>query len=393
MLTFARVYGPDITYNPRTAWSGYHLLRRGDESVRDAAPSAFVSLTGGAPLLIFRASLTDGARALVTGAGLPWVEHAIPYSDQAEYTERLRECAKRPRSVVFHHVHPPDPSLDSCYWIPRHLVTRLNDKALLGSLVPSDACPPREVMSINTASALPLDPGATIVFKASTEMSTGSGGGVVIARSEAQVRSLPERLEGCETVVVEAFQPFVRTMCVTWAADYRGEVHYIGSADQVVAEDGTYLSSWIGPDYDPPAPAIAIGREIMQSAVALGYIGYAGFDVGILPDGGALVFDLNFRICASTPALLWYEEARRRLGTQTTVRLVTISARIPFEQFCGIGQRLVAEEAFLPMGAVETTGTIWADRPHTLRGVLMGRDRAETEARCESLLAQGLTFR
>lgn len=393
MLTFARVYGPDVTYNPRTAWSGFHLLRRGDESVRDAAPSAYVSLTGGAPLLIFRAALTDGARALVTGAGLPWLEQAIPYGDEAEYTARLRERSARPRSVVFHHAHPPDPSLDSCYWIPRDLLTGLNDKALLGSLVPSDACPPREVMSVQAASALPLDPGATIVFKASTGMSTGSGGGVVIARTEAQVRSLPERLEGCETAVVEAFQPFVRTMCVTWAADYLGEVHYIGSADQIVTEDGTYLSSWIGPDYEPPATAVALGRQIMQGAVALGYVGYAGFDVGILPDGRALVFDLNFRICASTPALLWYEEARRRLGPAATVRLVTISARTPFEQFCGIGQGLVAEGAFLPMGAVDTTGTIWADRPHTIRGVLLGRDRAETEARCEALLAQGLTFR
>jgi hypothetical protein len=393
VLDFARVYGPGITYNPRTAWSGYHMLRRGDESVRDAYASWHVTLTGGTPTIIFQGSCSERARAFVTGAGLPWPEQALPYADQAEYTTILRERAARPRSVVFQNAHPPDPFLDPAYWIPRALLVGLNDKGELDTLVPPEATPPRRIVSLEQAARLPFEPGTTVVLKGSTEMSTGSGGAVVIARSEAQVRSVAERLAGSDRVVVEEFQPFTRTMCVTWAADYKGQVEYIGSADQIVGDDGSYLASWIGPDLQPSADVIAMTRGIIRQAADRGYIGYAGFDVGLLPDGRALCFDLNFRICGSTPALLWYEEAKRRFGPETYVRVISISGRMAFDRLCAIGERLVADNAFLPLGGFAPAGTIWGDRNPVIRGILTGRDRAEAEARCETLLAQGLTFR
>ena len=392
MFDFARVYGPGVTYNPRVAWSGYHMLRRGDESTRDANASNYVTLTGDTPTLIPRGALSETIRALIIEAGLPWLEHAVPYDDEAEYTVRLREHAARSR-VVFQHAHAPDPLLDRACWIPRELLTRLNDKGELGNLVPPDSCPPRRVMSVESASALKLEPGATVVFKASTEKSTGSGGAVLIARTRAEMQSVAERFDGCDRVVVEEFQPFTRTMCVNWAADHRGQVEYLGSADQVVADDGTYMSSWIGPDLEPPAEVITVGRGIMERAVELGYVGYAGFDVGLLPNGRGLFFDLNFRICASTPALLLGEEARRRLGVAPWVRLLRLSANLPFDRLCEIGRSLMAEGAFIPLGGFDPTGTVWADRLPSLRGVMIGRNRAETEARCEALLAQGLTFR
>jgi hypothetical protein len=28
VLSLARVYGPDVVYNPRASWSGWHMLRR-----------------------------------------------------------------------------------------------------------------------------------------------------------------------------------------------------------------------------------------------------------------------------------------------------------------------------------------------------------------------------
>jgi hypothetical protein len=182
-------------------------------------------------------------------------------------------------------------------------------------------------------------------------------------------------------------------MCLNFAADHTGEVHFIGSADQVVANDGTYLSSWIGPEFPAPDAALALGREIMRTAADFGYVGYAGFDVGILPDGRPLVFDLNFRICASTAALLWYPEARRRLGPDCHGRIVSASAPIPFDQLITTGHRLIEDGTLLPLGACDTSGSIWADRPPSIRGLVMGRNRAETEARCEALSAQGLTFR
>lgn len=391
MLTLARVYGPEVVYNPRSSWSGWHMLRRGDEAIRDAFPAGFVTLTGGLPLLIFHGSSRREARALVTGAGLPWPDNLLEYGNEAEFLALLHRAA--PRRLVFQNAHPPDPSLDALYWIPRELLTRLNNKAELESLVPREACPPRKTMSLEDAAALNFEPGTTVVLKGSTSMSSGSGGAVLIARDEAAVRSVPARLAGCDRVVVEEFQPFTRTMCLNLAADYQGVVHYIGSADQVVADDGTYLSSWVNPELAPPESAVAIARDIMTRAASMGYVGFAGFDLGLLPDGRALFFDLNFRVCGSTPTLLWYDEVRRRVGPGAWARAISISGRVPFADLCETGRRLADERHFLPTGGFDPSGTIWEGRLPSIRGVMMGPDRAETEARCEALLAQGLTFR
>ena len=367
------------------------MLRRGDEAARDAFAGGFVTVTGSLPFLAFRGSLSPEARALVTGAGLPWPDNLLEYGNEAEFLDLIRDVP--PRSLVFQNAHPPDPSLDALYWIPRDLLTRLNDKAELGTLVPPDACPPRRIVTLADAAALPFEPGNTVVLKGSTPMSSGSGGAVLIARDEAAVRSVPARLAGCDRVVVEEFQPFTRTMCLNLAADFRGEVHYIGSADQVVADDGTYLSSWVSPELTPPDSAIALARQIMTRAASMGYIGFAGFDVGLLPDGRPLVFDLNFRVCGSTPTLLWYDEACRRRGPGAWARAISIWGRIPFAELCEIGRRLADGDSFLPLGAFDPSGTVWDGRIPHLRGVMLGRDRAETEARCEALLAQGLTYR
>jgi hypothetical protein len=137
--------------------------------------------------------------------------------------------------------------------------------------------------------------------------------------------------------VVEEFQPFTRTMCLNLAADFQGVVHYVGSADQVVADDGTYMSSWVSPELTPPDSAISLAREIMMRAAAMGYIGFAGFDIGLLPDGRALFFDLNFRVCGSTPTLLWYDEVRRRIGARGLGEGDHDLGKNPFAELSSIG--------------------------------------------------------
>lgn len=393
MLSFARVYGPDVVHNPRAAWNGYHMLRRGDEAMRDAAVSPYVSITGGSTLICPRASVTLEARSLVTGAGLPWPEQTLTYSTAEEYGQILRDCAALGRRLVFQHAHPADPEVDDLYWVPRQLLTLLNDKAELTRFVPVENCPPRRVMTAGEAAALPLTPGITMVFKGSTPMSTGSGGAVVIARDEAQVRSIGTSLGGCERVVVEEFQVFTRTLCVNWAADYTGAVHFIGSADQIVSAEGVYQGSWIGPDFEPPEPALALGREIMRRAVELGYVGFAGFDMGILPDGRVLVFDLNFRLCASTTALLWFPEAQNRMGPECHARVMGISSSGTFQELCRTAHQLAVDGIYLPFGAFDPSRSVWLGRRPAVRGAVIGRNRAETEARCEALSAQGLTGR
>jgi hypothetical protein len=193
-------------------------------------------------------------------------------------------------------------------------------------------------------------------------------------------------------VVVEEFQPFERTMCVNWAADASGNLHYIGSAEQVVDDEGAFLGSWIGSGLDAPESAIAIGREIMARAVARGYYGIAGFDMGVLADGRVLVFDLNFRLCASTPALLWLPFLLERKGG-LVARMATMTFPSGFDRMCSVAAEAIRAGWLFPISAFDPAVAGWNGTPPSVRGLVLGRDRAETEARCESLAGSGFVIR
>ncbi len=388
MLTLARVYGPGVVFHQR-APSGYHLLRRGDESVRDLMTCGFVTFTGGMPTVCARASVTDEARDLISAAGLPWIDHPLVYDRAAEIPALLRDCGIRGQRVSFQNAQPPDPGMDALYWIPREVLEQLNDKAELTRFAPPEHCPQRRVMPTAEAAALPFIPGSPVVIKGSTPMSTGSGGAVLIARTEEQLRGLGSYLAGCTRVVVEEYLSFTRSFCLNFAADHAGTLHYLGSADQVVNSAGVYMGGWIGPELTPPPHAIDIGYDIMRRAMKLGYVGYAGFDFGLLDNGRVVVFDLNFRSCASTPALLWFPELQRRFGADCHVRIMGLARAGTFQDFCRALRPLVLEGHYFPLGAFDPSRSEWTSRAPAAKGLVAGRNRAETEARCEALVAMG----
>jgi len=392
VLTLADLYGPGVVYNPRTSWDGHHMLRRGDDSVRDVMSGTVVTYSGRAELVCARAALPAAMRELAGIAGISCSETPLFYNTAEEFASVLRSAIERGNRIAFQHVHPPGAFPESAYCVPRELLIRLNDKANLPDWAPDGSFPARRVVSMEEAAGWPIEPGKRVVFKGSTARSTGAGGAVVIASTPDDVRSMPEQLEGCSRIVVESFEPFARTMCVTWAADQNGKVTYVGSADQVVTPEGAYSGSWVGPDFPVPEPALVIGEEIMRRAAHAGYVGFAGFDMGLLPDGRVLVFDLNFRLCASTGILLWYPEIRDRNGPDTHARALSITTSLPYAAMVDLAREAVRQGILWPLGCFDPALSVWSGRKPALRGAVVGRNRAETEARCEALRRLGLSF-
>jgi hypothetical protein len=58
----------------------------------------------------------------------------------------------------------------------------------------------------------------------------------------------------------------------------------------------------------------ALSLQIGNKAMASGFRGIAGFDIGECKDGSLLAFDLNFRPNSSTGLLLANEAVRQRTG-------------------------------------------------------------------------------
>jgi hypothetical protein len=338
-------------------------------------------------------ALQPAALELLELGGVSGSANAVRYTGREDFEATLHGMIAAGRTLTFQHLFPADEVPAESYWIPPSLLAELNDKANLDRFVPTGHCPPRTVMGTEEAMRLTVGAGQTIVIKGSTERSTGAGGAVVMARRDQQLRQLPERLDGCTRVVVEEFQPFERTMCLNWAADRSGNLHYIGSAEQVVDDEGAFLGSWIGTGLDAPDAAIAIGREIMTRAAARGYYGIAGFDMGVLPDGRVLAFDLNFRLCASTPALLWLPMLLERSPGRLAARMATMTFPSGFDRMCSVAAEAVRAGWLFPLSAFDPSRAGWNGTPPSVRGLVLGRDRAETEARCESLAGSGFVIR
>lgn len=390
LLTLSEIHGPGIAFSARSSWNGANLLRRADEAVRDSSLGPFLTIAGHAPIISSRGTIGPEIRDMYNAAGLPGPTAVSTYCDASEYLLRIRELIEAGNRIALRYLHPRNEIPEAAYWIPPSLVARLNDKAEIGTMVPLRHRPSRRVIPLEEAASIHVPPGGTVVVKGSTSIPTGGGGAVVIIRDARQLAELPTRLAGAERLVVEEFYAFERTMCVTWAATFDGHLHYVGSADQVVNPEGVYLGSWAGAGFEPPAGALEAGRAIMEAAIGAGYVGLAGLDMGVHRDGTVLVFDLNFRPCASTPALLWLPSFAARAGGGLTLRIGTLSSVLPFARMCQVAAVAAERGELLPLGAFNPDRAGWPGRQPVVRGAVLGRNRAETEARCEALAAEGL---
>jgi hypothetical protein len=85
---------------------------------------------------------------------------------------------------------------------------------------------------------------------------------------------------------------------------------------QLFGRPGKQSGSRIDPDRMPPDALVNIARSIASRARDLGFRGVAGFDLGVTSEGRPYVFDLNFRIAASTPQILLHGQATARVNAR-----------------------------------------------------------------------------
>ena len=112
---------------------------------------------------------------------------------------------------------------------------------------------------------------------------------------------------------MEVDVPVTSCWCVNLAINESG-VRYLGAATQVFSRPGLQIGSLIDPTDQPTSEIIDITLAIGDVARQRGYVGIAGFDIGIDASGHAWVFDLNFRITACTVQILLHDSTCRRIN-------------------------------------------------------------------------------
>ena len=388
LLTMSWAYGDGTVFTTRPPRAASHFLRgRATRAGRDQGTAAYLPVSGTAVGIAARSTLTPAGLELLEEAGLPIPAAHHAYQDERDYERLLARLAQQGHRIAVTYLHPLDQLPAPAWWMDPHLLADLNDKALLSRWVPRAHRARRVVVPLDEVRQAARGFRAPFLLKASTGSSNASGMAVRIVSNPAQVQAAVREWHGVKTVVVEEFQSFTRNLCLNYATDGQ-RVRYLGSGEQLV--DGTaYLSSWVDHESRAPKAAIALGHEIMERGRRRGYVGIAGFDIGITPRGRPIAFDLNFRVCGSTYSLLYQDALRQRsraMSCSTSIRAV---GKQGARWMLASARAAMRAGIFLPY-AIFTPALETRQTHPVVYGLILGRDRPAVERNRIQLARAGL---
>jgi len=389
--TLEAVYGHDTVFSPKAPpIPGTHYLSGSDPQVRDFHTTGYLTIAGDLELVCSRGGLSPGCLALYQQAGLPVAPRLRIYEDDAGYLALLSGIVTDGDTWAYQHRHPEALLPRSASWIDPDLLSWLNNKLALPEFVPDILVPRREVTTMEAIAGLRPTSARPVVIKGATPYSSGSGGAVAIVRSEADLAAARDQLAGCDAIIVEEFLQLERTWCLNYSSDGLA-VRFLGAGEQITDDQGRYHGNWFDDRMAIPEDAFQAGQEIMRRAMARGYRGFAGFDLGVTTDRRLVAMDLNFRLCGSTAPLLWWPALAERFGPHPTARGVSLASRLPVPETLSLAADACDAGFFLPLAAFDPVATGSKGGPMRVKALLMGRDRDEVEGRLNALVEAGLS--
>jgi len=293
------VFGPDAVLTARLPLSDTGA-NTADQHLCDAITGPIVAIAGETPAICSAGVASPCGLDLLGEAGVPVSRDIRTYRSSEDFRRLVGEVVGNGERLLCQHVHDEEEvPADACLVAPS-LLRYLNNKAHLPAIVGPDGAPKRS--SIGAAEVAELPEGESWVLKVCSESSSGGGYGVYVHRAGNAITRTPFVQPGAD-LIVEEYLDLVENWCVHFCVEAIGGPRLIGATEQLISATGAYGGSRVGGTVLPPAAA-DLARSVVERARKLGFIGYCGIDTGLTSSGEVRVFDLNFRINASTPPLL-----------------------------------------------------------------------------------------
>jgi L-aspartate-L-methionine ligase len=389
VVTLAELYPAGCVLSGRPSPGSARWLR-GTPALRDFLSAEPLTICGDMPLVVSRGSTTPAGLALLAEAGLPVPPELLPFSDSASYLALLADLAARGARFAMSHAHLPGEVPEHAYAVARPLLCHLNNKRSLDGLVPACRRPSARVLARpGLAADHPAFSALPVVVKAAVDEPTGGGTAVRICAEPADVAAALADLTRCPELVVEAFHPHARSFNLQVSISSAGHVRYLGLSEQVVTPTGRYRGNWLGAELAAPEGAADLALDIARAAGARGYCGILGLDVAEDGAGFPIVFDLNFRLNGSTPALLLAPSVAGATGARA-MRYRTFEGRDGHTPAIEAARRALRAGWFVPLNSFDPAHSPEPDARAWLSGLVLGADRAEVGRREEELRVAGL---
>jgi hypothetical protein len=230
-----------------------------------------------------------------------------------------------------------------------------------------------------------------VVLKAVTDQTSGGGTGVLVCADRSLRPGAAAFLARCQEVVVEEFMEIETSLCLNFAVFAPDEIRYLGCAEQIMDPvRERFFGNWLESALLPHPRLFAAATQTVERASRMGYIGFAGIDATVLADGRPLIFDLNFRVNASTLPVMLLPALRRYFGCETFQSRWWRGAG-SCEALLAALRSPVARRVLLPLGVFDAPRAGYMDRPPVVYGVLAGEDRPAVEAAVRALATTGLS--
>lgn len=384
VAVFSQLFPSRTVFAPR---STFHLTRWAlDDAFRlDTMTGITLAIMGNMSLICHQNAATPLILDFFRESGVEPASTFHTYATEEEAIELAGKYLSRGERVAY--VYPPPLALEASggLLVPVSLYNWLNDKASLGHLVDEDYLPPYQMVPTDCLSRLyDFLPGQAVFIKACHPGASGAGKDVLYCPDTASravaLKWLDPRVDGLSGVRVEQAVEIGSCWCLSLAI-LESAVRYLGAATQLFSEPARQCGSRIDPDDLPPDSVVAIALAIAERTRGMGYRGIAAFDIGITSAGQPFVFDLNFRIAASTSQVLLHQEAVGRVNariSQSWNRMVKAALAPALERISSFSRC----GNFVPIRLYEAT-------PATRgRSVITGMVVAATRAEVESIIAE-----
>ncbi|ALC89357.1 hypothetical protein AM500_05850 [Bacillus sp. FJAT-18017] len=303
-LTLADIYGPEFILNPRTSYSGFGWIPTDNVDFDDFRTGAPLSIAGEMPVVANERVITEESLQLMRLAGISEPSSLYVYNDEESIKSVINSCIENDTKQVINQIYPPEEIPEKGYWIKPDLLSYLNNKASLSELVPEGHYPRRMAVKPTELDRVKKEWKLPFVLKTATDLPNGGGIDVALCQTEEDVAKAWEEFKDSEQIVVEELVEIEKNYCVQFARTHEGEIVCLGAAEQITTEEGNHRGNWISDCEAAPDEVMTVGEKIMENAAKLDYVGVGGFDILTTTDGRIVCIDLNFRLNASTPALL-----------------------------------------------------------------------------------------
>ncbi len=293
------VFGPGAVLTARLPVSEAGA-NTADPHLCDAFTGPIMAIADATPAICSAGVASPCGLDLLARAGVPLSREIRTYRTTEDFHRLVGDVIGNGERLLCQHVHDEDDVPAEACLVAPELLRYLNNKANLPAIVGPEGAPRRRSIGAEDVAGLRVD--ESWVLKVCSEESSGGGFGVFVHRAGSPIAQ-PAFVRAGAELIVEEYLDLVQNWCVHFCVEAIGEPRLIGATEQLISATGAYGGSRVGGTV-LPAAAAALAQGAVERARELGFIGYCGIDTGLTSSGELRVFDLNFRINASTPPLL-----------------------------------------------------------------------------------------